>query len=189
MIISITGSFGIGKTTLAIAIAKKIGAKVINENFRAIAEAGKDFNKSRGNLGLSQEKLSNLYECCDTWLRDREKIINSRENIVLDRCCFDILQRYISNLFDKERINKLIEHCIKESSAYDVVIVPAICAWSDLSNKNNDGLIRANNSSLQLRDHLMTIGILNSYCSSRVLIIPEYISSVDERVDFILDTI
>jgi predicted ATPase len=189
MIISVTGSFGVGKTTLAVAIAKKLGSRLIDEDFRGIAEAGNDFNKARGNPALQKEKLTNLYCACDNWLRSRSAWVKSDENLVLDRCCFDILQRYVSNLFDEEIVRNLIEHCKNESLMYDLVIVPSICDWSNLSHKNNDGLIRANSSTLQLRDHLMTIGLLNSYCPSKMLLIPPQISSIDDRVNFVLKTL
>lgn len=185
--IAIIGPSGSGKTTLANAIGKELNIEVIPENFADIVNAAQQINISIGNPEVRHQKINAFFNVCENWLNSRMNLQNSLQAYVLDRCCFDILERYISNLMPIHKIQNLITECRKSSLQYDAVIFLPISNWSSNDSVNEYGLNRSKNFSLHLREFTVLSGLVRFASQSPILHLPAKGISVDERVKFIIE--
>jgi len=185
--IAISGAVGVGKTTLANALSKKLQLPLMQENFTEIVQAFNLGGLSKNN-NLSQEiLLENCRQACLHWLHDRLQLQEKNEDFVQDRCAIDILQRWL--LFNLSGQNnaatsRFIKHCQDSLACLDWVIIPPFNLSTELENENR--LMRNSSLSILFRGQGLIIGLAHMLIRrDRLLLLPSELLSVQEKVDFI----
>ena len=188
MRLSITGAAGIGKTTLARALAEHFGEPVLTEDFSGIVRA---FNTPPpGESGVSQWRAACRAACCD-WLRQRETRYRAYPGFVEDRCAIDILLRWLlENLSDadNDETRRMIETVRTLVAMTDFVVIPPLLPVAP--GRNDDGLVRAGSLSRVYRAQSLVLGIATQLVAPvRLICLPDHLQSVGARVDFVLTRI
>ena len=188
MRLSITGAAGIGKTTLARALAEHFGEPVLTEDFSGIVRA---FNTPPpGESGVSQWRAACRAACCD-WLRQRETRYRAYPGFVEDRCAIDILLRWLlENLSDadNDETRRMIETARTLVAMTDFVVIPPLLPVAP--GRNDDGLVRAGSLSRVYRAQSLVLGIATQLVAPvRLICLPDHLQSVGARVDFVLTRI
>ncbi len=188
MRLSITGAAGIGKTTLARALAEHFGEPVLTEDFSGIVRA---FNTPPpGESGVSQWRAACRAACCD-WLRQRETRYRANPGFVEDRCAIDILLRWLlENLSDadNDETRRMIETARTLVAMTDFVVIPPLLPVAP--GRNDDGLVRAGSLSRVYRAQSLVLGIATQLVAPvRLICLPDHLQSVGARVDFVLTRI
>ncbi len=180
--IAISGSAGVGKTTLASALAHCYGCRLIEEGYDGLFDPHADFIRPRSRL---RREILCLLE---------QK--NSRESeagsFVADRCAVDLFNLWMSRGFgdDQELTAWLYQHCRRYVEKYDFVFVPP---WSAIPLRQIDLPVnrrRAMNPWSQLYNHANVIGLLHQWLpAARLVPIPFGLQDLRERVAFACATI
>jgi predicted ATPase len=181
----LTGASGTGKTTLAKALAVRFDIPLIEEDFRDVVFAMNGVAKSAENTDERKQAIDHYLTTCWRWLDARTQAEQSHAGFVSDRCCFDILVRFVTSSIGNERPNdliKLLQFCRDWARRVDMVVVPPIAAWSLQSTQNESGLPRRASPGNKLRSHSTTLGLLWQFCRAPVLYIPPRYSTTEERV-------
>jgi predicted ATPase len=185
--IAITGAVGVGKTTLALALSKKMGVPLIQENFREVVQAFNPDKSSKSN-NLSQDiLLKNCRQACMRWLQDRLQLQEKMPSFVQDRCAIDILQRWLLfNLSGQNNadISRFIKHCQDSLACLDWIIIPPFNLYQ--GQENEDRLLRNSSLSVIFRGHGLILGLAHMLVRrDKVLFLPSELLTVQARVDFI----
>lgn len=189
MRLSITGAAGIGKTTLARALAEHFGVPVLTEDFSRIVRA---FNTPPppGESGVSQWRAACRAACCG-WLRQREIQYCANPGFVEDRCAIDILLRWLlENLSDSDNgeTGRMIEATRALVAMTDFVVIPPLLPAAP--GRNEDGLVRAGSLSRVYRAQSLALGIaVQLVAPARLICLPDHLQTVGARVDFVLTRI
>ena len=189
MRLSITGAAGIGKTTLARALAEHFRVPVLTEDFSGIVRT---FNTPPppGESGVSQWRAACRAACCD-WLRQRETRYRANLGFVEDRCAIDILLRWLlENLSDTDNgeTGRMIEATRALVAMTDFVVIPPLLPMAP--GRNDDGLVRAGSLSRVYRAQSLVLGIATQLVAPvRLICLPDHLQSVGARVDFVLTRI
>lgn len=175
--IAISGASGIGKTTLAKALAEKFKVSYIPENCEEIFESLDKFKKTIDPL-KKKHYLDDFIEHLNTWLKYRYALCKDIDGFVMDRCVFDaILFVILQPLFDhnNKAILNLIHQATEFSKSIDCIIIPPLSSWMDQEKVNESGLIRNNSFRVKLHTQSFTIGLLEQYCCAQKI----YLNSTD----------
>lgn len=182
MKIAVSGSAGVGKTTLAGALAQCCGCQLIEEGYDRLFDPHADFIKPRSRL--RREILSLLEQK------------NSRESeagsFVADRCAVDLFNLWMSCGFgeDQELTGRLYQRCRRYVEKYDFVFVPP---WSAIPLRQIDLPVnrrRSMNHWSQLYNHANVIGLLHQWLpATRLVPIPFGLQELRDRVAFACATI
>lgn len=188
MRLSITGAAGIGKTTLARALAEHFGVPMLTEDFSGIVRA---FNTlPPGENEVSQWRAACRAACCD-WLRQRETRYRANPAFVEDRCAIDILLRWLlENLSDgdNDETRRMIGTARTLLAMTDFVVIPPLLPMAP--GRNDDGLVRAGSLSRVYRAQSLVLGIATQLVAPvRLICLPDHLQSVGARVDFVLTRI
>ena len=188
MRLSITGAAGIGKTTLARALAEHFGVPMLTEDFSGIVQAFNTLPPSES--GVSQWRAACRAACCD-WLRQRETRYRANPAFVEDRCAIDILLRWLlENLSDgdNDETQCMIETARTLLAMTDFVVIPPLLPMAP--GRNDDGLVRAGSLSRVYRAQSLVLGIATQLVAPvRLICLPDHLQSVGARVDFVLTRI
>lgn len=186
MRLSITGAAGIGKTTLARALAEHYAVPVLAEDFGGIVRA---FNTppSSGESGVSQWRAACRAACRD-WLRKRETQYRAHPGFVEDRCAIDILFRWLlENLSDADNgeTQRMIELTRALLATTDFVVIPPLALTEQVQNE--EGLVRVGSFSRLFRAQSLALGIAGQLLEpSRLIVIPDDRQTLEERMRFVL---
>lgn len=180
--IAISGSAGIGKTTLAGALAARRGYRLIEEGYDGLFGSDAGFVKPRARL---RHEILALLE-----------LKNSREDeaaaFVADRCAVDLFNLWMSRGFgdDQEATAWLYHRCRHYVAKYDVVFV---LPWSAIPLRQITLVAnrrRAMNPWSQLYNHANVIGLLHQWLlPARLVAIPFHLMALGERVEYACEQI
>ncbi|MFM2043899.1 MAG: hypothetical protein RLY86_2475 [Pseudomonadota bacterium] len=172
--IGITGCAGSGKTTLATALAGRLGVPLLPEAMRAMLEAGFDFHSltREGHRTLLRDQADRL--AADLACQPR--------GLVSDRTPLDFAAFWLSNGFgveDPMGTEVLLARAVAAMADYSLVV---LLPWGDPIRA--DG-IRTPNPWHQL--HMQTIleGLVHRYVCPRRLLVLEAGQDVAQRLDHV----
>jgi hypothetical protein len=191
MKIALTGTTGIGKTTLARALAERLSIPIINEDFEPLINSLAAFDRNADAAKVAQ-LIVEFLQNCDGWLKKRVTNHANFKSFVEDRFGFDIVRLIMTSSIGVARpdvLRQLLDLCSKQSVIYDLVIVPPLSNFSFMESKNEYGLTRKTNYCDKLRYQTMTVGLLEHYCSAPKLYIHPSCETTEQRVEYVLDVL
>lgn len=157
MKIAISGTSGIGKTTLARALAERLSLPLFEEGFSDIVHAAYLYRQLRAEGGLDtshQDAALESYRItCLDWFERRRELDASHKSYVADRSSFHILCRWTTAVFPSDTsvtLRKLIRACRSESRRLDLIVVPALTEWSMRPSKNESQPFRPGRTDLSV---------------------------------------
>jgi hypothetical protein len=185
--LSLTGAAGIGKTTLARALAARFKAPLLGENFGGIVSA---FNAEArpGDEVARVRRRANCRAACLDWLRQRESQYLAHPGFIEDRCAIDVLFRWLlENLSDADNgeTQRMIELTRALLATTDFVVIPPLALTEQVQNE--EGLVRVGSFSRLFRAQSLALGIAGQLLEpSRLIVIPDDRQTLEERMRFVL---
>lgn len=182
--IAITGTSGVGKTTLAKALAEKFQVPYISEDWNTLFATLIEFKKEKSG-DLKSKKLQQFTNELNTWLKHRNKICETMPSFVMDRCVFDILKLAIhEHIFSKETqaVKSLIQKSINFSKKINCIVVPPLSKWMTQELANQAGMKRNNDLHHKIYSQSLTIGLLEQFCHASKIYLDESHQTTQERV-------
>lgn len=177
MKIAISGSAGIGKTTLARALAARCGCCFIEEGYDRLFGPDAEFLRSSGQL--RREIVSVLER--------KNSLEDEATAFVSDRCAVDLFNLWMSRGFgdDEKTTGRLYRCCRRYTVKYDVVFVLPWGAIPLRQIASPASRRRSMNPWFQLYSHANVIGLLHQWLpAARLVPIPFGLNELDARVDF-----
>lgn len=177
--IGISGSAGVGKTTLALALSKEFRIPCLHEEMRDYLE--------RCRVPLSGLSRAEVHEVLLGLWRGRAVKERSTPSFVADNCCLDFAAYalYYSCLETEslpETLPTLIQEPVEHLELYDAVF---LLPWGVLPYVR-DG-VRPDNPFDQLRYQLIIEGLLSRYAErQKVYLLPDSCRDVGERRDWVI---
>lgn len=176
--IGLTGSAGVGKTTLALTLAAALGVRVLPEAMRGRLEAGFSLH------GLSRAEHRSLLLNDARALADRA-VAEGDTGFVADRTPLDFVAFWLCNGYaadEPEGTGRFLERAAADTACWDLVIV---LPWGDLPLVE-DG-IRFANPWHQLHAHTVIEGLCRRYVApERLLFLPRGLGEPDVRCEWVL---
>ncbi|MES9858356.1 MAG: AAA family ATPase [Sedimenticola sp.] len=180
MKIAIAGSAGVGKTTLATALADKYKALLVKEQYEIF------FNKDGGFLKSDKVLSSRITEVLDL----KHKQESTMERVVSDRCPVDLFNLWLSRGFARyqDETMALYKMCRSYVEKYDFIVV---LPWGSIPLRQitdtGSKRVRVMNSWTQLHNHSSIIGLCHQWVLPRKLIpVPNHIKGHELRVDYVV---
>jgi ABC-type oligopeptide transport system ATPase subunit len=181
--VAISGTSGIGKSTLAEMLGGRLSLPVIDEHYD-------------GNITRTKDKSVERWEKeMIAVLRKKHHLESQHDAFVTDRCPLDLFNGWLNNALhirlEEDQTRKFLDACIKASRRYDFVVIPP---WKGIPfnerEPGRDGVRRNNNLYVLLRSQASTLGLAHIFLDKRRIIeIPVRIKGRDERVDFVVKNI
>jgi len=173
MKIAISGSAGVGKSTLGSTLAKHLNATFIQENYEPLNDA-----KIKGDF---PPRILKIYE-------HKKSLETQFPHFVSDRCPFDLIQLWLNqsgHLIDEALTTRFVENAIQHAKHYDFIIIPP---WNSIKLiQNNEPVGRNMNLMSQLKSHSGICGLIFMWCDKKKIIeIPQHITSIADRMEFVL---
>ena len=183
MRIAVSGTAGIGKTTLARSLAPLLKLEYISENYERFFEQPGTFKKPHSELipifqqvfeqKSAQERLS--------------------VNFITDRCPVDLFHLWMTHGLgeDLQQTRRFFDQCLKQARSYDFLILPA---WGSiaLNQKEDSGNCqrRVMNPWTQLRNHAAIVGYSYLWLpAEKIIQLPMPLSDPEQRLHFTLEQI
>jgi nicotinamide riboside kinase len=174
--IAFSGSAGTGKSTLAQAVAKRMGLPYIEEGMRKRVDQGLALYK------MNDAERRDLMR--DMWREQLEQEQSSTEGFVSDRSSVDFAAFWLHYaLTDAEsETADFMNEMERASTRTDHII---LCPWGTLPLVA-DG-VRSTNPWLQLRFHALLEGMHQRMSpAEKVLRLPESVTDFEERLELVL---
>lgn len=190
MRIAISGTGGIGKTTLAKALADTLGVPLLAENLQDIVMAIGKWRQSQLNCDTTQLNAARqaYMRACETWLNDRVRQQARNPGFVADRWALDILVRWLQAGIEQHNdalTSQLVTHVQGQARSLDLVVFPPLRRL-DMAPSNNDGLTRHQHLSARLHSHALSRGLLEQLTAVARLDIPDHVIDINERVGMVI---
>jgi len=175
MKLAISGSSSIGKTTLAIALAKKLQLALINEEYSAIFK------------GPDTRYANTLNETRELKLSLEQK---HQEGFITDRCAIDLFHLWNNSSLQKRinESNSFFNKILHQLKHYDFIIIPPWGVIKLVALEEATGNQARNlNPWVQLRNHATIMGYIHLlFPKKNIIEIPTTIKTTDERIEFII---
>jgi nicotinamide riboside kinase len=166
--IALSGSAGVGKSTLGIALAKRLGVAYFPEGMRGRIESGLDIRS------LGHEELRSLiWELWQEQVAREDAALATGEGFVSDRSPVDYLAFWMNYGFvhDADESQRFADAVLARVPLYDrVILLPFACLPLAA-----DG-VRSSNPWIQMRFHSTLRGLLEEHVSApRFVHLPELV--------------
>lgn len=179
MKLAISGSAGVGKTSLAVALAQQLQVPCIGEGYDVFYQQG----------GKVIEPESRLAEAIISVANDKFSQEKQAGDFVADRCPVDLFNMWLGLGFAKEQkaTEQFFQLCRVRVRNYDRVI---ILPWNGIPLQQLDGRLekrqRQMNPWVQFHNQSTLIGIAKQWIpQNRILVIPAAITGEEERLSYV----
>lgn len=178
--IAVTGSAGVGKTTLATAVAARLAVPLVREGMRERLEGGLDVH------ALGRDGFCALVEALFVeHLEDVGRAVAKAGGFVSDRCPLDSAAFWLCYGFgtDEDTTACVFNRAAAAIGGHDLVVV---LPWGVLPLVA-DG-VRSTNPWLQLHYQLVLEGVLRRWgAETRVVALPAELTVLGDRVAWVID--
>ena len=178
--IAVSGSVGIGKSTLVAALAARLELPVIEEGFEPLFNKGEAL---RNNPALQAAVLEQL-------LRDKSALEDTAGFFVADRCALDLMHNWLRLGLDRHHHDDgaFIRECRQRYALYDYIVLPPWNALPLVQVGDDRGAMRRNtNVMAQLRHHSRIVGFAHMFVGRQKIIdLPPTLTDLDARVNFVV---
>ena len=189
MKIAITGTGGVGKTTLANAIAARFDIPVIAENMQDIVSAvGKMAQINKANAADKVKVLLQLkrdyQNACIAWLNARGEA-QLQTSFVADRFAIDLLARLVLPTAQKppeELVLKVVGECKRQAAMLDLIVMPPLVPLAKSAQSNEKGLQRHDALSMKLFSHSLNRGLIEQLLKVPRLYLPVSAKTTEARL-------
>lgn len=189
--LALSGPVGAGKSTLAQALAARLGVRLIPEGFAAVQAAIVGRSRLLRNPQATDQHLQAAHReamaACLAWLQGRERVYAESGGFVADRWEVDLLDTWLklfAGLSPDAQTRAILARMREVARGLDLVVLLPPPAF-DVERFNDEGLPRRPGFSLKLQAYAMTSGLLRQCQGLRVLALPEG-QPVAARVDAVL---
>jgi len=180
--IAISGCAGIGKTTLASALAQRHKVQLVEEGYDGFFNSDFDFIKSPRQL---KRKILGVLE-------KKNDLEDQASSFIADRCAVDLFNLWMANGLgaDQKSTSRLYQRCRAYTDKYDFVFV---LPWSAIPLKQISAPARRRRTMsawFQLHNHANIIGLLHQWLPpERLVPIPFHLVDLEKRLEFASDKI
>jgi predicted ATPase len=185
MKIAITGTGGIGKTSLVSALAAEFNLPIINEEMQTVLQAThhlQQAQKDHADINTAQQAY---HQACIAWINQRGQQQKALPNFVADRFAFDMLARLILPSLqkpDEALLLKIIDVCKNQARQLDLIIMPPLIPFAAQNAPNESGLSRHTDISMKLFSHSLSRGLMDQLLAVPKLYIPVEVTTTEARV-------
>jgi hypothetical protein len=183
MKIAVSGTAGVGKTTLAQSLAPLLRLDVIEENYQPFFEQAGGFNAP------PQQLLPLFHKVFDT----KQRLEQDSNNFIADRCPIDLFHLWMTKgLHTLEReTDEFFTRCVMAARRYDFIVLPA---WGSIGlqqkQRGSGKQRRVMNNWTQLRNHAAIVGYTYLWVpAERIIQLPMPLSDTEQRIHFVLQVI
>ena len=176
--LAITGSAGVGKTTLGRRLAEMLGVPFVGEGMRARIEAGLDLHTLNGD---GHRAL--LLELFEQALMETRIAVGTAHGFVADRCSVDFAAFWLYYGFglDVDATQRVFARAEAALAEYDLIVV---LPWGAIPLVA-DG-VRSANPWLQLHYQALLEGLLARWAGThRIVQVPLHLVDLDVRIRWI----
>ena len=182
MKIAISGTAGIGKSSLAKALADKLRLPLIAENYETL------FDKPKKITDTGQ-----LAEAILRILESKQQLEEQHGSFVTDRCPIDLFHLWMKTglWVRQQETERLYNMAVQQVDQYDLVVFPpsGILA-ADSEHETRDFRQRTPSKYVQMYNHASIIGLALLWMpAERLLFLPGASQSVDERAEAVIRTL
>jgi AAA domain-containing protein len=176
--IAISGSGGIGKSTLAGVLAERRSLKLIDECLEPLFQEGsKEVSPAR-----FAEVLISIQE-------NKSQQEQGVDRLVTDRCGLDLMHIWMNNglHLGTNLTDSFFAACRQQLHSYDYILIPPWGSFRVELLTDQEGSKQRNlNPLVQLRTHATIVGFAHMFVEKkRIIEIPQTINTLEERVQFI----
>lgn len=194
MKIAISGTSGLGKTTLATALAESLGIPVLEEGLQPVVHAVGQLRQAQlNNLHGPEvrEAEINYFRACDGWLSARATQMSQLPGFVADRWALDILVRWLIAGVQQQNDNlsrQLIQQLQTASRHLDLVVIPPLTMLK--ADTSNEASLRRHTAlNPRLHSHALMRGLMDQLIQTPRLYLPARATSTQERVQMVKNSL
>jgi len=182
MRIAISGSAGIGKSSLARSLAERLGISLITENYEILLDRPDKFTKH-------DQVAAPIMEIFFA----KQRLEEEYGSFVTDRCPVDLFHFWMKmGLWKREdETERLHNMAVQQVRQYDLLVLPP---WGLLNITRDqaaeDSKKRASNRYVQMYNHASITGLAMLWMpADRIFFLPSTSQSLDERVEEVIRAI
>ncbi len=175
--LAITGASGIGKTTLAKALASQLQLEFIKEDIGLLLEAQEAIHRLAREGKLKRSHIDGYALTCGEQIERQNRAFQEHgaRGFICDRFAIDVVARVLRHPFDRVddgRFRDLLEAARSQIAGIDLILIPPLSAWAFEPSRNDMG--RARNVAVlpKTRIHSLYTGLSLQLAPERTLLLP-----------------
>lgn len=175
--LAITGASGIGKTTLAKALATQLNLEFIKEDIGLLLDAQEAINRLAREGELKRSHIHDYALTCQEQIERQNRAFGERDpkGFICDRFAIDVIARLLRHPFDRvgeDLFCELLEAARAQVAGIDLIIIPPLSAWAFQPSRNDMG--RARNVAVlpKTRIHSLYTGLSLHLAPERTVLLP-----------------